>query len=75
MSRGRYLSLEEARKTEALERFAREHPSQGDRVRFNHLLAEMSKTTSSNAGTSSMAHGASSNETQTRRDISKDAGD
>jgi hypothetical protein len=30
MSRGKYLSLEEARKFKQLEQFAKEHPSQGD---------------------------------------------
>jgi len=37
MSRGKYLSLEEARKSGALERFAKEHPSEGDRKLFNRL--------------------------------------
>ena len=30
MSRGKYLSLEEARNTGKLDRFAKEHPSQAD---------------------------------------------
>ncbi len=75
MSRGKYLSLEAARNYGDLEGFVKEHPSKGNRVRFNRLLREMSKTTPSRARTSSQAHDASSNETQTRRDISKDAGD
>jgi hypothetical protein len=43
MSRGKYLSLEEARKTGQLERFAKEHPSEGDKELFNRLLASMSQ--------------------------------
>jgi hypothetical protein len=31
MARGKHLSLEEARKAKQLERFAKEHPSKGDR--------------------------------------------
>lgn len=46
MSRGKYLSLEEARNYGELERFAGEHPSEGDRRRFERLFAsEASGTT------------------------------
>ncbi len=41
MSHGRYLSLEEARKMNKLERFAKEHPSEADKGRFNRLFAAM----------------------------------
>jgi hypothetical protein len=41
MSRGKYLSLEEARKSGKLEKFAKEHPSEGDRARFKSLLDAM----------------------------------
>ena len=41
MSRGRHLSLEEARKAEKLERFAKEHPSKGSWERFDKGLAAM----------------------------------
>lgn len=34
MSRGRYLSLPEARKKRRLERFANEHSSEGDSDKF-----------------------------------------
>jgi hypothetical protein len=64
MSRGNYLSLEEARKTGKLARFAKEHPSEGDRKRFERLLDEMSKTTEAEE-TSSPGNGENSNETQT----------
>lgn len=38
MSRGKYLSLEEARKQGKLDRFAKEHPSEADKDRFERLL-------------------------------------
>jgi hypothetical protein len=66
MSRGKYLSLEEARKSGALDRFAKEHPSEGDRRRFERLLEEMSKTIEGEE-TSSPRNDESSNETRTRR--------
>jgi len=34
MSRGKYLSLEEARKSGKLDRFAKEHPSETNQHRF-----------------------------------------
>jgi hypothetical protein len=37
MSRGKYLSLEEARRTGQLERFAKEHPSEANRARAEEL--------------------------------------
>ncbi len=43
MSVGKYFSLEEARKTGKLDRFAKEHPSETDRDRFNRLLDAMSR--------------------------------
>ena len=41
MSRGKHLSLEEARKLKQLDRFAKEHPSTGDHKRFERLLDAM----------------------------------
>ncbi len=38
MSRGKYLSLKEARKMKRLDRFCKEHPSQGDERRFDAIL-------------------------------------
>ena len=38
MARGRYLSLEEARKSGKLDRFCKEHPSSGDWNTFNRLF-------------------------------------
>jgi hypothetical protein len=43
MSRGKYLSLPEARKKRQLDRFAKEHPSEGDAEQFESLLGRMSK--------------------------------
>jgi hypothetical protein len=44
MSRGKYLSLEEARKKRQLERYAKEHPSEGNEKAFDELLGNMSKS-------------------------------
>lgn len=41
MSRGKYLSLEEARQKDQLERFAKEHPSEGDHSLLNKLFIAM----------------------------------
>lgn len=43
MSRGKYLSLEEARKENQLDRFAKEHPSEGDKTLFDRLFKSMVK--------------------------------
>jgi hypothetical protein len=43
MSRGKYLSLEEARESGDFKRFCDEHPSQADRDRFLALLQAMSQ--------------------------------
>ena len=43
MARGKYLSLEEARKSGKLDRFAKEHPSQSEGDRFERLLDAMSR--------------------------------
>ena len=67
MSRGKYLSLEEARKSGKLDRFAKEHPLEGDRKRFDRLLDEMSKTIEEAEETSSSESDENSNGTQTRQ--------
>lgn len=41
MSRGKHLSLEEAREQRALKQFAAEHPSETDRARFSAVLNAM----------------------------------
>ena len=43
MARGKYLSLEEARRAGKLKRFAQEHPSEGDEQMFDSLLDAMAK--------------------------------
>jgi hypothetical protein len=52
MSRGKYLSLPEARKKRQLERFAKEHPSEGDRDKLEEVIGKMSKTPESDDQTS-----------------------
>ena len=41
MSRGKHLSLEEARRSGQLDRYAKEHPATGDRDAFNRVLRAM----------------------------------
>lgn len=43
MSRGKYLSLPEARKKKQLNRFADEHPSEGDAEEMERILRGMAK--------------------------------
>ena len=46
MSRGRYLSLEEARKSGKLDQFAKEHPSEGGEKQFDRVFERMAKAKS-----------------------------
>ena len=41
MARGRFFSLEEARRSGKLDRFAKEHPSVGDEEAFDRLFEAM----------------------------------
>lgn len=68
MSRGKYLSLEEARKSGRLDHFAKEHPSEADRDRFNRLLDAMSRGVLEEEETSHSEHPEDSSGTRTRRD-------
>ena len=47
MSRGKYLSLEEARKGETkgatIKQFCKEHPSEGDEKQFDRVFKRMAK--------------------------------
>lgn len=43
MARGKYLSLEEARKLGRLDRFCKEHPSEGDEHLWDELFEAMVK--------------------------------
>jgi hypothetical protein len=44
MSRGKYLSLPEARKKKQLDRFAKEHPSEGDSGELDRIIGGFAKT-------------------------------
>jgi hypothetical protein len=67
MSHGRYLSFEEARKSGKLDRFAKEHPMEADRDRFERLLKAMSQGILEEAETLKPDRRANSNGTRTRR--------
>lgn len=61
MARGKYLSLEEARKTGKLKQLIKEHPSEADADRFQALLDSMTKGSArggrtSTRGTSGWPH-------------------
>ncbi len=77
MARGRYLSLEEARKSGKMSRFCKEHPSEGDEQLFDKLFEAMALPKSSKATeqTSPPGNGACCTDTRTRPGISEDAGD
>ena len=47
MARGKYLSLEEARQSEKIKQFCKEHPSKADKERFERLLDAMTDPKSS----------------------------
>lgn len=77
MARGKYFSLEEARRTGKIDQFCKEHPSRGDWKLFDAMMDSIvgpdAKKTSRAVRTSSRARGANSSGTQTRRGTSKDA--
>ena len=52
MSRGKYLSLEEARQNGKLAQFCKEHPTEAERPRFLALLDLMSQGALEAEGTS-----------------------
>ena len=61
MSRGKYLSLEEARQkdkqgNDSIEQFYLEHPSTGDRQVFDMLIDTMAKSLPVTEGTSGQEH-------------------
>lgn len=74
MSRGKHLSLEEARKAGTFGQFAKEHDVQADE-RFWPLLKAMTTGSPAGAGTSAPAASAGYSGTQTRQDTSEDAAD
>ena len=56
MSRGKYLSLPEARKKKQFDRFAKEHPSEGDAEELERLIGAFAKTPESADQTSKKKH-------------------
>ena len=64
MAIGKYLSLEEARKKNLIDRFIKEHPSKAD-GRFWPLLDRITTKPQSKSGTSTRASRDSCSETQT----------
>ena len=73
MSRGRHLSLEEARKAGQIDQFCKEHPSQGDAGRFEGLLTAMARTMPASDHTSDPGSSAYYSDTQTPSRTSADA--
>ena len=73
MARGKYLSFEEARKSEKLDQFAKEHPSKADADRFEALLESMAKGSAKGGRTSTQGTSAGYSGTRTRQDTSEDA--
>ena len=71
MARGKYLSLEEARKLTQLGRFAKEHSSQADE-RFWPLLEVMAKGLREGGETSGQAASEGCNGNRTRQGTSED---
>lgn len=67
MSRGKYLSLEEARESGDFKRFCEEHPAEADRERFLKLLQLMSQGALEGGETSSRDGDAGSTGTRTHR--------
>ncbi len=67
MSRGKYLSLEEARNEGKLDQFAKEHPSEADADRFARLLEAVTQGLLEGQGTSSPDDAAGSTGTRTPR--------
>ena len=67
MSRGKHLSLEEAREEGKLDRFAKEHPSEAERPRFNALVDAMCRGVLVEEETSPRGRASGSSGTRTRR--------
>jgi hypothetical protein len=67
MSRGKHLSLEEARKAGQLDWFAKEHPSVAERDRFERLLEAMARGVLEDKETSPPDHSEGSSGTRTRK--------
>lgn len=72
MSRGKYLSLEEARNMGKLDRFAKEHPSRSKGNRFERLLDAVARGSLEGDQTSTQALSEDYSGTQTRPGTSED---
>lgn len=68
MARGKYLSLEEARRKGLLDRFCKEHQSAGDKDVFDDILDGLIKNPSEASGISSQEKRVRSSGTRTRQD-------
>lgn len=68
MSRGKYLSLEEARQSGDFKQFCKEHPAKADRDRFLSLLTAMSRGALEEEETSRQDPAGDSTGTRTQRD-------
>ncbi len=79
MARGKYLSLEEARKAGQIDQFAKEHSIEDvhpqGRQRFKGVLDAMAKGTLEGAKTSDRAASEGYSGTQTPQGTSEDASD
>jgi len=81
MSRGKYLSLEEARRHGRLDQFCKGHPSEGDGEQWGKLFDAMihggppdSIVKARASKTSAQGFSEDCSETQTRQGTSKDVG-
>lgn len=68
MSRGKFLSLEEARESGDFKQFCAEHPAKAERDRFLRLLQAMSRGALEETETSQPEHDAGSSGIRTPRD-------
>ena len=68
MSRGKFLSLEEARESGDFKQFCKEHPEPADRQRFLKLLTAMSQGVLEEEETSQPDRAGDSSGTRTHRD-------
>ena len=75
MARGKYRSLEEARKSGKLERFAKEHQSESEGDQFRLLLDAMAKGSREGEQTSDRGASEGYSGTRTPRDTSEDTSD
>ena len=73
MSRGKYMSLQEARETGKIDQFCEEHPSEGDGTRFETLLSAMARRRPANDQTSAQGSASYCSDTQTPSRTSEDA--